>query len=186
MQVLESGPECGCGPNCCTMSDRGEFVVGTDKMVVFYDADGKGASKPFEGTKVLYSFVCILIFFLTFLLLFFFFFFFLNKALLAWFRNYLVIVSDDPNAGGKGQLVNIYNLSNQFNAFSVALPGLTHLCSEWGMVLLFSPTKIWRLEEKDTQTKLKLLFARGLFNIALSLAQAQNFDEASIIDIHRK
>lgn len=46
--------------------------------------------------------------------------------------------------------------------------------------------KMYRLEEKDTQTKLDILFMRKLYSVAISIAQSQNADETSIVDIHRK
>ncbi len=148
----------GCRPNCCTMTDTGEFAMGRDEAVYFYTPEGRGACRPFEGTKFV----------------------------VAWFRSYLLIVSEDPN-NKEMHAVNIYNLQNQFNAFSQSFTPVAHVSNEWGSVFLMCANgKMYRLEEKDTQTKLETLFRRGLYNVALSVAQSQNYDESSLTDIHRK
>lgn len=41
------------------------------------------------------------------------------------------------------------------------------------------------MEEKDTQTKLDILFKKNLYSVAISLAQSQNLDPSSIADIYR-
>lgn len=158
MNVLD---DFGCNVNCSCMTDVGEFAMGRDEAVYFYTPEGRGACRPFEGVKVFVT----------------------------WFRSYLLIVSED--AGNKQtHSVNIYNLQNQFNAYTVSSSPVTHVASEWGSVFLFCQGaqggRLYRLDERDTQTKLETLFRRGLYNVALSVAQSQNYDEASIIDIHRK
>jgi hypothetical protein len=72
-------------------------------------------------------------------------------------------VSEDPNSK-ESHAVNIYNLQNQFNAFSQnAFSPVAHVANEWGTLFLFCKNgKMFRLEEKDTQTKLETLFRRGL------------------------
>lgn len=166
LRVVTSAKDCpvnvlddlGCELHCSTMTDNGEFAMGRDEAVYFYTPEGRGACRPFEG----------------------------QKHIVTWFRSYLLIVSSDQN-NSKQHQVNIYNLQNQFNAYSLAFPPVTHVMSEWGFVfILCEGGKMYRLEEKDTQTKLEVLFKRGLYNVALSVAQSQNYDEAAIIDIHRK
>ena len=148
----------GCEANCSTMTDTGEFAMGREEAVYFYTPEGRGACRPFEG----------------------------RKLIVTWFRSYLLIVSEDPN-NKQMSSVNIYNLQNQFNAFSGTFAQVNHVSSEWGSVFLFCQGgKLYQLEEKDTQTKLETLFKRGLYNVALSVAQSQNYDEAAISDIHRK
>lgn len=51
--------------------------------IYFYEPEGRGACRPFEGTKIFVT----------------------------WFRSYLVVVSEDPNS--KQHQANIYDLANQ-------------------------------------------------------------------------
>lgn len=46
--------------------------------------------------------------------------------------------------------------------------------------------KIYQLEEKDTQTKLETLFKINLYDVAINLAQTQNYDPSSVADIYRR
>ena len=45
---------------------------------------------------------------------------------------------------------------------------------------------MFQLEEKDTQTKLEMLFKRSLYSVAIELAHRQQYDYNSIIDIFTK
>src|SRR5699024_1499129 len=64
---------------------------------------------------------------------------------------------------------------------------VTHLVSEWGTIFIFcGDGKVYRLEEKDTQTKLETLFRKYLFSVAINLAQSQGSDPALVTDIYRK
>lgn len=46
--------------------------------------------------------------------------------------------------------------------------------------------KLYRLEEKDTPTKLEILFKKNLYSLAINLAHSQKYDDASISEIFKK
>jgi vacuolar protein sorting-associated protein 11 len=59
--------------------------------------------------------------------------------------------------------------------------------AEWGCIfVLTGDGKFYRLEEKDTQTKLENLFKKNLYPVAINLAYSQQLDHASIVDIYRR
>jgi hypothetical protein len=149
----------GCGVGCTVMSDEDELVVGRTEAVYFYSPEGRGQCCVFEG----------------------------EKKILAWFRNYLIVVGQDAN-NLKFNTFNIYDLKNKFIAYSEnRFQNITQVVSEWGSIFLITGDgKIFQLEEKDTQTKLDTLFKKNLYSVAISLAKAQQLDYDSIIDIFRK
>ena len=46
--------------------------------------------------------------------------------------------------------------------------------------------QLYRLEEKDTPTKLEILFKKNLYLLAINLAHSQKYDDASISEIFKK
>eukprot|EP00164_Ancoracysta_twista_P003478 GFYU01004640.1.p1 GENE.GFYU01004640.1~~GFYU01004640.1.p1 ORF type:complete len:938 (-),score=267.55 GFYU01004640.1:157-2970(-) len=142
--------EIGAAPNCSVLSDDLELVVGRDEAVYFYPPEDKGPCYAFEGVK----------------------------KLMAWFRNYLIVVFEDkkrPNS--KKNTLSIYDLKNKFLAYSQSFDGVQHIVAEWGSVfVLCEDKKIYQLTEKDTQTKLETLFRRNLYQVAINLGIGQQAD----------
>jgi len=157
--VLDS--ERGCGVGCAVMNDEGELLVGQSEAIYFYYANeiGRGPCLAFDG----------------------------EKKLLYYFRNYLVVISQDTG-NFKYHTLNIYDIKNKLVAYSDSrFPNITHVVNEWGLIHLFtSDNKIYTLVEKDTQSKLETLFKKNLYTIAIGLAFSQNCDFDSIVDIYRR
>ena len=73
------------------------------------------------------------------------------------------------------------------SAFSGPFTDITHVLSEWGSIILITgDNTIHQLEERDTASKLEMLFKKNLYVMAISLAYSSNYDEASITEIYRK
>ncbi|KAK2560039.1 Vacuolar protein sorting-associated protein 11-like protein [Acropora cervicornis] len=98
-----------------------------------------------------------------------------EKQMVTWWRGYLVVVSQDnkqlqrPSAGVNSQprnvnIVYVYDIQNKLIAFTGTFQG------------------IFQLEEKDTQTKLEILFKKNLYAMAISLAKSQHYSDG-LIDI---
>lgn len=97
---------------------------------------------------------------------------------MAWFRNYLVIVSHEAGAAQKVDTVTVYDTRNKFIAFAASLHDVTHVFSEWGsLFVLQGDGKLVQLVEKDFRTKLDLLFKKHLYDIAINLAKTQQAGE---------
>ena len=152
----------GCSLSCTTLSNHTQdhqFVIGRNDALYFYQPDGRGPCLAFEGDK--------------------------TKVL--WFRNYLVVASRDTKTlarqGGVAALT-IYDIQNKFMAYSAPFPDIIDVVSEWGSLFIISTdNKIYRLEEKDTQTKLDMLFKKNLYQMAINLAKSQHYDYEGLIDI---
>ncbi|XP_052796081.1 vacuolar protein sorting-associated protein 11 homolog [Mya arenaria] len=161
----------GCRQGCCVMSDvsqDNQFVIGRDDAVYFYQPDGRGPCLAFEG----------------------------EKFQLHWFRNYLVTVGKDTKSFAKAPIISrggqnvdmhvvtVYDIQNKFIAYSAPYPDVIDILSEWGsLYIIAGDRKLYQLQEKDTQTKLEMLFKKNNYTLAISLAKSQQYDQDGLIDI---
>ncbi|CDS39806.1 vacuolar protein sorting associated protein 11 [Echinococcus multilocularis] len=165
----------GCRPNCsCLVADpenpnQKNLAMAHKEAVYFYDPDGRGPCLAIVG----------------------------NKQAIAVYKNYLVSIRcnrpeanqlDFPDAQSS---VSLFEYRNKFIGGEFFLPwahsiitgfgGLFVLCVEEG-----SKVKIVELIEKDTQSMLDILFARKSFNLALGIAESDNYSEEELAHIHRR
>ncbi|KJE89841.1 hypothetical protein CAOG_01266 [Capsaspora owczarzaki ATCC 30864] len=166
--------------NCTTVSEpEGDFVVARNEAVYFFEVEDRGPAFAFEGPK----------------------------RLVSWFRNYLIVVTSPqtnapPVSGSTAgsavaasastmrpslsrvNTVSIYDVKNKFIAFQATFNDVIDVVNEWGAIyVLTAEKKVFILEEKDTQSKLEILFKKNLYQVAISLANSQNYDYDSIIEI---
>ncbi|XP_022253825.1 vacuolar protein sorting-associated protein 11 homolog [Limulus polyphemus] len=84
-------------------------------------------------------------------------------------------------------IVTVYDIQNKFIAYSAPMPGVVDVFSEWGtLYILAHDGKLYNLQEKDTQSKLDMLFKKNQYVLAISLAKSQQYDEDGLIDIFRQ
>ncbi|PJB15159.1 MAG: hypothetical protein CO118_04835, partial [Flavobacteriales bacterium CG_4_9_14_3_um_filter_32_8] len=95
------------------------------------------------------------------------------------------------------QIVTIYDLHNKYIAIKLPLERsiVNEIFQEWGNLYILHTEKsfdgqmiqkIICLEEKDTQTKLEMLFQKNLYNNAIELVKSQKLDSHYVTDICRK
>ncbi|XP_037697615.1 vacuolar protein sorting-associated protein 11 homolog isoform X2 [Choloepus didactylus] len=161
----------GCGLRCSALSDPSQdlqFIVAGDECVYLYQPDERGPCFAFEG----------------------------HKLIAYWFRGYLVIVSRDRKVSPKSeftsrdsqssdkQILNIYDLCNKFIAYSTIFEDVVDVLAEWGsLYVLTRDGRVHALQEKDTQTKLEMLFKKNLFEMAINLAKSQHLDSDGLAQI---
>ncbi|KAI9033781.1 hypothetical protein CLU79DRAFT_725381 [Phycomyces nitens] len=173
--------EQGCGLGCAVMSDAQEMVVGRDEAIYLYDPTGRGPCFAYDTPK----------------------------SSLTWFKsNYLVIVSPPvttstqlssatrasfnfkSTSGGTTELtkVTIFDTANKFVAYvGTFIGGVRGVFCEWNAVWIVGMDgKIYQLDEKDTPTKLEILFKLNLYVLAINLAHMQKYDDASVSEIFKK
>ena len=67
------------------------------------------------------------------------------------------------------------------------MSGIINVVSEWGAIFVICyegmGCSIYKLEEKDTQTKLETLFKKGLYSVAVDIAKTHNYDRAAVVSI---
>ncbi|XP_063528261.1 vacuolar protein sorting-associated protein 11 homolog isoform X3 [Pongo pygmaeus] len=161
----------GCGLRCSALSDPSQdlqFIVAGDECVYLYQPDERGPCFAFEG----------------------------HKLIAHWFRGYLIIVSRDRKVSPKSeftsrdsqssdkQILNIYDLCNKFIAYSTVFEDVVDVLAEWGsLYVLTRDGRVHALQEKDTQTKLEMLFKKNLFEMAINLAKSQHLDSDGLAQI---
>ncbi|XP_036368498.1 vacuolar protein sorting-associated protein 11 homolog isoform X3 [Octopus sinensis] len=156
----------GCKARCSVMSgvtQDNQLVLGRSDVVYFYQPDGRGPCLALEG----------------------------EKLMLVWFRGYLITVRREKrslppmsNDGLEMNIVTIYDIQNKFIAFVGPFPEIIDIVYEWGSIFILAGDKrFYQLIEKDTQTKLDILFRKNLYNIAINLAKSQHYDQGGLIDI---
>ena len=115
---------------------------------------------------------------------------------LGLFRNYYYVVAK-MDKFEKDQLT-IYDLQNRIRATlstQCYIPNIVCVLVEWSNIFVLHQEdtkdgkvqqRLFQLEEKDTQTKLDLLFSTKKYSVAIELAKAQQFDNSAVTEIYRK
>ncbi|KAI8973574.1 hypothetical protein BDF20DRAFT_907097 [Mycotypha africana] len=174
--------EQGCGLGCAIMNDQQEMVVGRDEAIYLYDPTGRGPCFAYDTPK----------------------------SSLTWFKsNYIIIVSppvmtsanlstgareslnlnkNNVNATTELTKIAIFDTANKFLAYVGTFVGGIHgIFCEWNSVwVVGADGKLYQLNEKDTPTKLEILFKMNLYVLAINLAHMQKYDDNSITDIFKK
>ncbi|KAI9023191.1 hypothetical protein DFJ74DRAFT_606005 [Hyaloraphidium curvatum] len=123
-----------------------------------------------------------------------------EKAALSWYRGYFALVTRWPvlasgrvegvsggdEADKQVSLLTLYDLRNRFVSFSAiftrdgaggedeAAVGIWAVWSQWGYLWVITDDKrIYRLSEKDLNTRLELLFRRSMYSLALAVVQSE-------------
>uniref|UniRef100_A0A3Q3BB75 VPS11 core subunit of CORVET and HOPS complexes n=1 Tax=Kryptolebias marmoratus TaxID=37003 RepID=A0A3Q3BB75_KRYMA len=164
---LELGPH-GCALRCSSLSDPSQdsqFVVAGNECVYLYQPDERGPCFAFDG----------------------------HKLLALWHRGYFVCFGSRTGFGGgessqsEKQLLTVYDLDNKFIAYSATFDDVIDVVAEWGsFYVLTRDGQMFVLQEKDTQTKLEMLFKKNLFVMAINLAKSQHLDSDGLSEIFRQ
>lgn len=177
--------ERGVDLNCSCVNDDGELAVGQTDAVYFYTTEDRSVCFAFEGEKKYMSF----------------------------FKHYLLVAHVDPRGRHQVNVYDLQNKFIAFNwtltstnpklasrkppmAGNNRAPGarfgldemeeIRHVVCEFGAIFVVSSVGcVYRLTEKDTTSKLEILFRKNLYSIAISLAFSSNYDINSIMDIFR-
>ncbi|KAI9988114.1 hypothetical protein PInf_024375 [Phytophthora infestans] len=177
--------ERGVDMNCSCVNEEGEIAVGQTDAVYFYTTEDRSVCFGFEG----------------------------EKKFLRFFKHYLLVAHVDPRGRHQVNVYDLQNKFIAFNwtltstnpkgpmrkpplASNARSPGarfgldemeeVRHVVCEFGAIFVVSSMgHVYRLSEKDTTSKLEILFRKNLYSIAISLAFSSNYDVNSIIDIFR-
>ncbi|KAI0771073.1 hypothetical protein BD413DRAFT_663912 [Trametes elegans] len=173
--------EIGAGLGCATMDWKArEIVVAREEALYLCGTESRGPCYAYEGPK----------------------------SSIYTHRNYIVIVSPPftPSASAASATVrnfvakssvppgsditklSVFDPENQFVAHSgTFMEGVREVFSAWGkLYILSNDGKLLCLEEKPTSAKLDMLYRKGLYTLALNIAETQKLDESHIADIHKQ
>ena len=128
----------GCVKGLCvsplSFNSETHFVTGQQDAVYCYNPEGRGQCYAFEG----------------------------KKRLIHWFRGYLTVITEE---GEEKATITVFDVQNKFIGFTAPIKPILSVVSEWGSIFLISQEgKIHRLVEKDTQTKLEMLFKKNFYD----------------------
>jgi vacuolar protein sorting-associated protein 11 len=155
---------------CWTLTDKSQLIVARRDAVFLYEHDSIGPCYPFEG----------------------------EKRMVHWFRGKLVIVAKENQASSSiakpssstidMTTVSIYDIENRYVGFSGSFSNVVNVICEWGSVYVLTQKgeQLIKLTEKDTQSKLEILFKKNLYQMAIDLAQSSQYDEEGVVDIIRQ
>ncbi|KAF0291087.1 Vacuolar protein sorting-associated protein 11 [Amphibalanus amphitrite] len=163
--------ETGCAPHCAVISEgtsEPQFTVGKPDAIYCYSPNERGACFVFEG----------------------------EKRLLHWFKGYLVVLGAEKVTAAAGgaettsterHVLTVYDVANKYVALHVPLRDVQHVVSDWGQLFVVtSQRKLHALRELDTQAKLQVLFKKNLYDMAIKLAQSQQYDADGLMNIFKE
>ncbi|KAM5536515.1 hypothetical protein V8D89_009792 [Ganoderma adspersum] len=173
--------EIGAGLGCAIMDWKAqEIVVARDEAIYLAGIESRGGCYAYEGLK----------------------------SRIHTHRNYIVIVSPpfSPSASAASATVrnfvarnaappssditkvSVFDPENKFVAHTNTFTeGVREIFSAWGKLYVLSNNgTLICLEEKPTSAKLDMLYRKGLYLLALNIADTQKLDESHIADIHKQ
>eukprot|EP00760_Papus_ankaliazontas_P022966 PhM_4_TR19095/c0_g1_i2/m.43880/K20179/VPS11, PEP5; vacuolar protein sorting-associated protein 11 len=179
-------------PECCAMADDGQTVVATASGLTFLggdDAVDDCARNAWDPTTMLRDVISLQS----------------SKVKVMWLRGGLVVVVVRPDPEMKPDRFQVM-IIERFGKFKLKVmsgaPSIFHnigtIIADGGNDLLIlahearhqSHTgveqRVARVTERDTQTKLDLVYRKDEYDIAVAIAQKQGFDEASIAEIRKR
>jgi vacuolar protein sorting-associated protein 11 len=184
--------ERGVDLNASCVNDEGELAVGQVDAVYFYTTEDRSVCFGFEGEKKYLQF-------------------FKHYLLVAHvdprgrhqvnvydlqnkfiaFNWSLTQMARRPGGGvgpsGTRRTASVSNARAPGARFGLDdMEEIRHVVCEFGAIFVVSSVGcVYRLTEKDTTSKLEILFRKNLYSIAISLAFSSNYDINSIMDIFR-
>lgn len=175
--VLE---EQGAGLGCVALTqDKQQLIVARDDAIQLYTPNGKGETIAYEGQKLSISVS----------------------------RNNIIIVSPpfipsaatasatvrsymkkEPGSFSDVAKVTVFDLQNKLVGYSGTFKdGVRDVFSHFGSVfVLSSNSKLSRLNEQTTTAKLETFYRRGLYTLAIEVAETSAVSQAGLADIHRR
>lgn len=82
-------------------------------------------------------------------------------------RLHLTFVYNSRQSPGV-HIITVYDIQNKLIAYSGPLPEVTDVLCDWGgLYVLTGDNRLHLLQEKDTQTKLEILFKKNLYHLAI-------------------
>jgi len=132
------------------------LVVGQSDAIYCYNSEGRGQCYAMEG----------------------------RKRSIHWWRGYLSVVTQEETDKAT---VTVLDVQNKFIGFSAPVKPVLGVLAEWGSILLVTQEgKVHQLVEKDTETKLSILFKKNFYDVAIKIARNQGVDREGLVDIFRQ
>lgn len=94
----------------------------------------------------------------------------------------------ENDASNNFHKATIYDLKLKYIAFTTSFPHqIKSVALEWGSIfLLLENGRIIKLDEKDSKSKLSILFKKNLYMLAINMLQNQDHSDDEIVEIYKK
>ncbi|KAK2706012.1 hypothetical protein QYM36_016138, partial [Artemia franciscana] len=117
-----------------------------------------------------------------------------EKKLIKWYRGYLVVVVKEQQShgvpvseGAEKNAVHVIDLAARSIAFSTTTSAVVNIFPVFGSLYVYTvDDRILELREKDLQTKLDTLFKKNLYDVAISIAKAHQYDADNLAELFRQ
>ncbi|KAJ3022002.1 Vacuolar protein sorting-associated protein 11 [Thoreauomyces humboldtii] len=166
-----------------------EIVIGRNEAVYFYGLDGRGPCCSIDGQKTR------LIWFRNYLAI-------VSRETVNTAERHSaladLVVDDEnssvieapPSENSPGTVLTLYDLKNKFVAYNGTFMGsgykpqpIKAVLAEWGELLVVTADhKMYRLQEKDMDTKLEILYKKNMYTLAISLLSTTPASVSSTIE----
>ncbi|KAI9088717.1 hypothetical protein DFS34DRAFT_708836 [Phlyctochytrium arcticum] len=177
--IDEQGAEVGTVVLTAADSNQ-EIVIGRKEAVYFYGPDGRGPCFVIEGEKTsltwFRNYLAVVSRDVTtdasFLA---------DKSVLGARPEVDAVIHASPSETTPGNVLTLYDLKNRFVAYTGTFGGgsyrgqpIRSVLGEWGeMYVLTDDKQMYRLQEKDMDTKLEILFKKNMYTLAINLVTSQ-------------
>lgn len=169
----------GAGLHCSTMTNEGALVIAREEAIYTFGPEGREACVAYEGAKSSITSAGSSLVIVT------------PPFMPSLASNSATVRSRAAASlppSGDISRVGIFDLSLNIVTHSSAVDtGVREVFCEFGEVfVLANDGSLLRLSEKSTPAKLELLYGRGLFLLAVSMARSAGCDDAEVADIKKR
>ncbi|CAF1214156.1 unnamed protein product [Adineta ricciae] len=176
----------GCTPGCAILTQseldgEQQFVIANSSGVFSYVGEDKRLGLAIEG----------------------------EKSTVHWWFNYLITVTkENPKSSSTSktklqsnilsqlvanqtttelQTLAVYDTNPQLTAYSVGMSSIQCVLNEWGFIhILTGDGELHRLIEKDLHSRLRLLFRKNCYQLALQLAKKNRTSKEGMAEIFKQ
>eukprot|EP01156_Anaeramoeba_ignava_P002020 Anaeramoba_ignava/a217348_50.p1 GENE.a217348_50~~a217348_50.p1 ORF type:complete len:605 (-),score=184.58 a217348_50:114-1928(-) len=134
------------------------LIIGRDEGVYYYKKQDRGTFKPIIG----------------------------KKSKISVFRGYAVVFIEDEEKS-TNQLI-LFDVKNSIIGLQTNFKSpCMDIITEWGFVYVITKDfNVFKLEEKNTQTKLDILYKKNMYHQAVEIARSSHSEESVIAEILKK
>lgn len=148
---------------CCALKLQqglhdAHFMIGRDDAIYCYTVDGRGPCYALEG----------------------------QKTMIEWFRTHLITITKSTKniSAQKEYVLTVIDIQNKFIVFTTPIDAIAAIFIEFGSCFIVTKNgEVLHLDEKDLHKKLKLLFKKNLYDIAIRIAKNQHYDSEGLAGI---
>ncbi|XP_055374112.1 vacuolar protein sorting-associated protein 11 homolog [Condylostylus longicornis] len=135
------------------------FIVGRDDAIYCFNKDGRGPCYVLEG----------------------------QKSLVECFRTGLIVISKITKTTTDKQSLSVIDIQDNIIIFNCNINEVVAIFKEFGVsYILTKNNELFRLCEKDFQSKLNVLFKKNQYEVAVKVATREQYDPEGLAGIYKQ